>query len=95
MKNKEIKKSRASSYGQAAKVFDVALKVYVYYCNLPDFEFAAKLLPALHGAVDTLMMKNLKKEYPKEDIKSETIEAVGKSEYFALQKLLGRYASSE
>jgi hypothetical protein len=65
LKNKEIKKSRTASYGQAAKVFDVALKVYVYYCDLPDYESAAKLMPLLHSAVDTLMMKNLKKEVSK------------------------------
>jgi len=95
LKNKKIKKSRAASYGQAAKVFDVALKVYVYYCNLPDCESAAKLLPVLHGAVDTLMMKNLKKNYPKENIKAETVEAVDKSDYVALQKLVTKHIEAE
>jgi hypothetical protein len=95
LKNKVIKSSRAASYGQAAKIFDVALKVYVYYCNLPDCESAAKLLPMLHGAVDTLMMKNLKKNYPKEDIKAKTIEAVSKSDYVALQKLVTKHINDE
>ena len=27
---------RKSSYGQAAKVIDIAAKVYVYYCALPS-----------------------------------------------------------
>ena len=88
LKNEKIKKSRAASYGQAAKVFDVALKVYVYYCNLPDHKSAVKLLPMLHSAVDTLMMKNLKMKYPEENIKAETIEAIGKSDYIVLQKMV-------
>ena len=95
LKNKEIKRSRAASYGQGAKVFDVALKVYVYYCNLPNCESAAKLLPLLHGAVDTLMMKNLKRNYPMMKIKAETIEAVDKSDYAVLQKLVKKHIEEE
>ena len=95
LKNKKIKRSRAASYGQAAKVFDVALKVYVYYCNLPDYESATKLLPMLHSAVDTLMMKHLKKKYPKENIKAETIEAVGKFDYVVLQKMVHQHIEDE
>ena len=90
LKDSEIKTSRAASYGQAAKVFDVALKVYVYYCNLPDFESATNLLPMLHAAVDTLMMRKLKEDYPNEKIKAQTIKGVSKSEYIALQKLVGK-----
>jgi hypothetical protein len=94
-KNGETKKSRAASYGQAAKVFDVALKVYVYYCSLPDCECAAKLLPMLHAAVDTKMMRNLRKNYPEENIKAETIEAVDKADYVSLQKLVKRHIEDE
>jgi hypothetical protein len=95
LKNKKIKRSQAASYGQAAKVFNVALKVYVYYCSLPDHETAAKLLPMLHSAVDTLMMRNLKKKYPKENIKAVTIEAVGKSDYFLIQKMVQQHIEDE
>ena len=95
LKNKKIKMSRAASYGQAAKVFDIALKVYVYYCNLPDYESAARLLPILHSAVDTLMMKNLKKKYPKENVEAETIEAIGKSDYGILQKMVRQHIEDE
>jgi hypothetical protein len=84
------KKSHAASYGQAAKLFNVAAKVYVYYCHFPSCESSAKLLPLLHAAVDNLMMRNLKKKYPKENISAETIYAVGKSDYVALQKLVSR-----
>ena len=90
LKNPEIKTSRAASYGQAAKVIDVALKVYVYYCNLPDYESAMKLIPKLHAAVDTRMMKKLKEDYPNEKIKAQTIKGVSKSEYIALQRLVGK-----
>jgi hypothetical protein len=95
LKNKKIKRSQAASYGQAAKVFDVALKVYVYYCNLPDRESAAKLLPMLHSAVDTRMMKNLKEKYPMENVKAETIEAIGKSDYVVLQKMVHQHIKDE
>jgi hypothetical protein len=95
LKNKKIKKSRTASYGQAAKVFNVALKVYVYYCILPDWESTARLLPMLHAAVDTLMMKNLKKKYPEENIKAGTIEAVGKTDYVTLQKLVIKHIEDE
>ena len=94
-KNQKIKESQAASYGQAAKVFNVALKVYVYYCNLPDFESATNLLPMLHAAVDTLMMRNIRKDYPNEKIKAKTIEGVSKSEYVALRKLVAKNIEDE
>lgn len=95
MKNRETKESQAASYGQAAKVFDVAAKVYVYYCHYPCCESFGKLLPMLHAAVDTLMMKNLKKKYPKETIKATTIKAVGKSDYETLQNLVTKHIKDE
>jgi len=95
MKNKKTKASQAASYGQAAKVFDVAAKVYVYYCHFPCFKPFEKLLPMLHAAVDTLMMKNLKKKYPDEKIKAETIEAVDKYGYYTLQKLVTKHIKDE
>jgi len=95
LKNKKIKKSQSASYGQAAKVFNVVGKVYSYYCHLPDCESAAKLLPVLHAAVDTRMMKNLKKNYPQNNIEAETVEAVTKPEYFAMQELVPRHLKDE
>jgi hypothetical protein len=95
LKNKKIKRSQSASYGHAAKVFDIAVKVYAYYCHLPDCESAPKLLPVLHGAVDIPIMKNLKKRYPKENINASTIEAVDKSEYVALQKLVSKHIEDE
>ncbi len=95
LKNKKNKKSQAASYGHAAKVFDIAVKVYVYYCHLPSCDLAAKLLPVLHGAVDTPILTNLKKKYPSANIKAETIEALGKSEYDALQKLVAKHIEDD
>ena len=95
LKNKKEKKSQPASYGHAAKVFDIAVKVYVHYCHLPNCETAVILLPLLHGAVDTPIMKNLKSKYPNTGIKSETIESVGKSEYDALQRLVAKHIQEE
>jgi hypothetical protein len=91
LKNKQIKESQAASYGQAAKVFNIALKIYVYYCNLPDRETAAKLLPLLHAAVDTPMMMELEKDFPDANLKAKTIAAVGKTDYVTLRKLVMRH----
>jgi hypothetical protein len=95
LKNKSLKKSHAASYGHAAKVFDIAVKVYVHYCNLPDRESAFLLVPFLHGAVDNPIMKNLKAQYPKSCVESETIESVGKAEYELLQALVSRHIRDE
>jgi hypothetical protein len=51
------------SYGQAAKVLDVALKVIVYYCYMPQASIAAKLVPRLHSPIDTPIMLYLKRKY--------------------------------
>ena len=94
-KDLENKNSQAASYGQAAKLFNVAAKVYVYYCHLPDCESNAMLLPMLHAALDNLMMKKLKEKYPKENIKAQTISDVDKFEYVALQKLVTRHIEDD
>jgi hypothetical protein len=93
--NKIIKKSRSASYGQAGKVFNIVLKVYVYYCHYPNDNAAAKLLPLLHAGIDTLMMRDLKKRYPLENIIAETIEAVDELEYAVLQRLVNQHIEDE
>ena len=95
LKNKRVDKSHRASYGQAGNVFNVVLKVYVYYCHYPDFKAATKLRPLLHAGIDGLMMKYLKKRYPKENIKAQTIEAVNKAEYVTLQKLVKKHIADE
>lgn len=80
--------SGPASYGQAAKVFDVAAKVYVYYCHLPDTKTAKILWPLLYGAIDTPIMKHLKSKYPrtKTDLKAiKSLKSIEKREYHILQ----------
>jgi len=82
---KVIKESNFASYGQGAKVLNVALKVYVYYCHMPDVETAERIKKWLNAAIDTKMMEDLKKycNFP-----AKSIEDVNKETYFALQKLV-------
>jgi len=88
-KNKRgTKLSKNTSYGQAAKIFDIAVKVYVYYCRLPSPEVAARLLPFLNGAVDTPIMKHLKSKFKEPPISATTIEEVDKQTDKMLQSLI-------
>lgn len=84
------KMSRNASYGQAAKIFDIAAKVYVYYCKLPSPHAAERLLPMLYGAVDTPIMKNLKSKFRDVPIAATTIEEIDKPIYETLQRLIMR-----
>src|SRR6266849_7017635 len=61
LKNASVHAERSSSYGQAAKILDVAVKVYAYYCAQPTPEVAKRIVPWLHGAIDTAILKYLKK----------------------------------
>jgi hypothetical protein len=81
---------RKSSYGQAAKVIDIAAKVYVYYCALPSRETAQVLLPLLHGAVDNQIVKHLIRKFPDAGVKSKQLEDIDRSKYEQLQSLVRR-----
>jgi len=86
-----IKKSDSASYGQGAKVLDVALKVYVYYCNSPAKEKNRRLVSWLNAAVDTRMMRHLKNNVLDKEamsISATAIEDVDKRTYTILQKLV-------
>jgi hypothetical protein len=72
------KSSGSASYGQGAKVLDVALKVLVHYCQLPNSETAKRTDGWLNAAIDTQMMASLRG--PK------TIQAVTKEKYECLQE---------
>ncbi len=85
------KKGQAASYGQAGKVFDVAGKVLVYYCHQPNCQSAEKLIPMLHAAVDTIMMKILIEKYPKMGVQAKTIGDVDRQKYSTLQKMVGQH----
>lgn len=81
---------RKSSYGQAAKVIDIAAKVYVYYCALPSRESAQALVPLLHGALDNEIVKHLIQKFPETRIKSKQLEDIDRPKYEQLQSLVGR-----
>ena len=88
------KTEEPSSYGQAAKVLDLALKVYVYYCKMPSPAKAESLIPWLNGVVDTPILRLLykkmedvyKKSYPPHYL--WTIKMIDREDYDLLQKVI-------
>ena len=90
----EVKKPKPSgpaSYGHAAKILDIVMKVYVYYCDQPTIEVAQRLVKLLNGAVDAKIMDHLlntkfNTKFNRAPIK--TIEQVDSKRYDALQKLV-------
>ncbi|MGG5239623.1 hypothetical protein ACQZ2F_08700 [Pseudomonas lurida] len=94
-KNKREKPSRPASYGHAAKVFDISVKVYVHYCHLPNSKTTVMLLPFLHGAIDNPIMNFLKSKYPLASIKAKTIATLEILEYKALQDLITEHIQEE
>jgi hypothetical protein len=86
LRNGKAQMSQAASYGHAAKVLDIAIKVYVYYCAQPDVEVAERLVPFLNGAVDTPIMEHLKSVST--TIRAKTIKEVDQKAYRILQSLV-------
>jgi hypothetical protein len=83
-----IKECGFSLYGHAAKLLDVALKVYVYYSGLPDKETSGALIPFLNSAVDNPILRHLKEAFPDEIVNSKTVEQIDKQTYKKLQQLI-------
>ena len=91
---KLAKTEELPSYGHAAKVVDLALKVYVYYFNMPSQAKAESLIPRLNGAIDTPILRYLFKRL--EDIYGKsypphylwTIKMINKEDYDLLQKVI-------
>ena len=54
---KLAKTEEPSSYGHAAKVLDLALKIYVYYCKMLSPAKAELLTPRLNGVIDTPILQ--------------------------------------
>ena len=89
LKNGKLQQSEPSSYGQGAKVLDIAIKVYVYYCSQPTAEIAQRMVPLLNGAVDVPIMESLKKsKYATAKIQATTIGKVDEAAYLALQSVV-------
>jgi hypothetical protein len=82
------------SYGQAAGVLDLALKVYVYYCRMPSPAKSETLMPMLNGVIDTPIIRHLYKRvqgnygkpYPPHYL--WTIKMVDQEDYNFLQKII-------
>lgn len=88
-RNKKIvSESRFASYGHAAKVLDVALKVMVYYSGLPNKKDAERILPLLNCAIDTQLLNYLKAKFPSENISATTVESIDRNTYVRLQELI-------
>jgi len=90
-KAKSKGKSRRVSYGQAAKVLDVVLKVCFYYCHLPTEEVANNIYPILNCPIDSLLLGFLKCEYNKDFNRhyiGSTISGINKKQYDLLQSLI-------
>ena len=88
------KSEQPSSYGHAAKLLDLALKVYVYYCKMPSPAKAEALIPTLNGAIDTHILRYLygKLEYMKGKPYPPhylwTIDVINREDYDLLQKVI-------
>ncbi len=83
-----VKESYYASYGHAAKLLDVILKVYVYYSSLPNKIVAEKIIPFLNTAIDNPILNHLRVSYPNEYILPKTVEQIDEKTYRKLQKLI-------
>lgn len=85
----KIQPSQKSSYGQAAKVLDIASKVFVYYCARPNPEVARRIFPFLNGAVDTPILQYLRRlPCATARISATTIKEIDQCAYHDLQALM-------
>lgn len=88
---KLAKSDESASYGHGAKVLDIALKVFVYYCNLPNSVQANIIIPMLRCAIDTPIFKHLIKKYDQQkqyNIYSLTIGDIDDNFYLLLQRMV-------
>ncbi|MCK4386216.1 MAG: hypothetical protein KAW52_08140 [candidate division Zixibacteria bacterium] len=84
-----IKRSQYASWGQAAKIIDIVLKVCIYYCNLPSAEVSSKITPWLNGAIDSHILEDFKKRYSSPLIsQASTIEDIDEATYRKLQEMI-------
>ena len=77
---------KPASWGQAAKVIDIVLKVCVYYCNLPSARDSLRIAPWINAAIDTQRLKALKEKYPELEIPNvNTVQDIDREVYQKLQ----------
>ena len=86
---KTSKKSEYVSWGQAAKITDIVLKVYFYYCRLPSPKVASKIIPWLNAAIDTQLLNHLKNQYNSQVISQvSSLKDINKKTYNELQNII-------
>jgi hypothetical protein len=91
---KLAKTEEPSSYGHAAKVLDLALKVYVYYCKMTSPGKVELLTPRLNGVIDTPILRHLFTRLqdmygkPSPPHYLWTIKMINEGDYDLLQKAL-------
>jgi len=66
----------------------VVLKVYVYYCHLPDSDTSKRMTQWLNPGIDTKMMGYLKGLPGGKGVSATSIEQVDKNTYIKLQVLV-------
>lgn len=95
LKDGRVQPMRAASFGHAAKMFDVCAKVWFHYCSMPNTSVANKVVLYLNSAIDTPILKHLKKQNPNAGISASSISDIDRGCYKELQKLaaLDRAAS--
>jgi len=85
-----------ASYGQIAKVLDVAMKVIVYDCRYPEYDKSEMISKWLHAAVDNKMMACLKATYPGAiEPWPTTLKEVDESTYGLIQKAVREFISRD
>ena len=83
---------RNVSYGQAAKVLDVALKACVDFCLIPDPATSQRVKPFLHAGIDTPMLKHLKKRGELK-IAASSVHEINRQTYRLLQAAIANQVS--
>lgn len=85
--NKEKSFSKAS-FGQAAKVVDIVLKVCIYYCELPGKNKSKIIAELLNSPIDTPILEYVKNKYQDKEVKAKSIKGINKIKYEKIQKLI-------
>lgn len=85
------------SWGHAAKVFDIATKVFVYFCNLPSHAQADQILRWLNAAIDTPILESLQDDFTEKysTLRSVRLNTMKREEYERLQHLIKQKAAED
>lgn len=90
-RNRKANRKNAS-WGHAAKMLDIVLKVVICYCHLPSREISTKLKPWLNCGIDTQLLDKLKKVSKNAEIsRMEYLTDIDRKGYETLQKILCDY----